>query len=442
MVPAISIQAGLSRLAKDVRDRELLPLSTSSNIFVPNLNRAVNPLESSFPPMLETTTSVNLVAQTIQQSSEVPASTGHQNLLVEKVLEIHPIRRLEAPSHESPSSHVRSEYSTLILPPSPHSCLRSNSRTLANDEVTMHSRQHDASDLHQVSNSHSNVASSEQVSNTPRSKSYDNGTPNDTSPQPMSLDDTTLREYDGEEMYADDMGGALVQHDHIGHSVRWDTTQFVSHSGMPDVDSNLAIRLKDYQLATMHAPQNLHLKGERTIRHAENASGIFDCTFCLNEFSPTAISPLYLCPGCGPDFHAPRYCSVECLLTDTLQHANQCARFPAYARNSKNYVASPHYVYDQNALMTSAAQQESPEMFRQRTFSLYCRYGAFPKLAAAWCRRNSRYPFTKLLCDLDGEKLTGIYHVFESGHLRPGLVPNFQASVLFVSNACILVLLL
>ena len=160
------------------------------------------------------------------------------------------------------------------------------------------------------------------------------------------------------------------------------------------------------------------------------------CTFCQDRFTPSAVNPLFLCPGCGPDTSAPRYCSVECLLVDSYDHSNNCRRFPGNARYIKAQLPHQYCVYEENALMGAVEQEESAELFRQRTFSLYCRYGEFPKLATAWCRRNLGYRFAEKLCDLDNEKLTGVYHIFESGCHRPGLVPNPKASVLYVSVTC------
>lgn len=160
----------------------------------------------------------------------------------------------------------------------------------------------------------------------------------------------------------------------------------------------------------------------------------FECQYCLRQFVPTVGRELYLCPGCGPDGLAPRYCSVACLLVDAYGHARTCACYPSHARLFKIPFPNAYCKYEEHALFNPLQASETAELYRQRMFSLYCRYGPFPKLAETWCIRNPQYPFVDMLCELEKEKMTGIYHIFESGMIRSGLVANPSANILFVSS--------
>lgn len=160
----------------------------------------------------------------------------------------------------------------------------------------------------------------------------------------------------------------------------------------------------------------------------------FICTYCQIIFTPSLLEPLFLCPGCGPSTYEPQYCSVECLLTDAYRHAARCACYPGYCRLFPASLPSPYCVYEENALMNENQESGSPELFRQRMFSMFCRYGTFPRLSKAWSSRHFLYPYQRDLMEPDYKKLTGIYHVFTPRDWVRETHPNANTDVLFVSK--------
>lgn len=271
--------------------------------------------------------------------------------------------------------------------------------------------------------------SPEHVASTPRSSHIIDRTQNELSPQVVSYDDTTLRD---EEEYSMNVGKAAEPASEEDSPVRVATsTEVIEVHHHPSY-----VERSESPPPISQRPQSHVLKRIRPRLNHVHAPESFCCTFCRETFSPLPAKPLFLCPGCGPILDAPRYCSVECLLVHAYDHSSQCARFPAYARYETPQLPTQYCVYEQNAVQGPLDQKESAEMFRQRTFSLYSRYGSFPKLSSAWCRRNLGYRFASQLCALDDEKLTGVYHIFESGRHRPGLVPNPKANVLYVRISC------
>ena len=112
-----------------------------------------------------------------------------------------------------------------------------------------------------------------------------------------------------------------------------------------------------------------------------------------------------------------RYCSVACLLVDSLAHSGRCMNYPASDRAAFHRLPGT-FIYITNPIMSELGYSESPERFRQKAFSMYCSSGLFPKLFMAWMKNS-----TVILADQQGqnaidpnetEKRTGDYAIFRS----------------------------
>lgn len=195
---------------------------------------------------------------------------------------------------------------------------------------------------------------------------------------------------------------------------------------------------------TGHGPQPT----TATVVNPTGPQETYSCTYCNAKIAPTLKNPLVFCSGCGPTPSC-TYCSIACLLVDSYDHATSCWNYPAAAR------AIPHtfppgspYVYETNPVMTENMGSGTREQFRQRTFLLYARYGPWPNLAEAWCRKNTDWPrvtatqplsptqrteWRDTLIDWETQKRTGVYHIFWSGAFESSLRANPKADVIYVS---------
>lgn len=159
----------------------------------------------------------------------------------------------------------------------------------------------------------------------------------------------------------------------------------------------------------------------------------YHCTQCSISIVPTIENPMVFCPGCGPNTSY-KYCSIACLLVDAYHHAGWCMNYPASVRIfPHNFPPNSPYLYETNPVISEDQTSGSREKFRQRAFSLYCRYGPFPKLSEAWCRSHPEWQWFNDLQYWDEVRCTGIYHIFSSGAFEPTDRGNPRADVLFVS---------
>ncbi|PQE05872.1 hypothetical protein CJF31_00004621 [Rutstroemia sp. NJR-2017a BVV2] len=154
----------------------------------------------------------------------------------------------------------------------------------------------------------------------------------------------------------------------------------------------------------------------------------FNCSHCTYRCYGTARIPIVLCHGCGVGSNI-RYCSVACLLADSLAHSSICMQHPDVLRS----IVPPcpeQYLYLLDPIISLNGGFNSPEYFRQRGFAMYCRSGQFPQLLRAWARKNS------LVRTIDGHDLgeslnkTGHYFIFKSRATGDGYRWNPDSTVL------------
>jgi hypothetical protein len=154
----------------------------------------------------------------------------------------------------------------------------------------------------------------------------------------------------------------------------------------------------------------------------------FNCSHCNYRCYGTVQNPIVLCHGCGVSSNI-RYCSVACLLADSMAHSSYCMQHPDVLRS----IVSPcteQYLYLLDPIISLNGGFNSREYFRQRAFAMYCRSGQFPQLLRAWARKNS------LVRSLDGHDLgkslnkTGHYFIFKSRATGDGYRWNPDSTVL------------
>ena len=154
------------------------------------------------------------------------------------------------------------------------------------------------------------------------------------------------------------------------------------------------------------------------------------CAQCGERTAPTVEARQVICAGCGPVVGV-RYCSVACLLVDSLHHASHCVKYPAFDR-ATYYNLPPHYfTYVSNPITPMLGYMESPERFRQRAFSMYCSSGPFPKLLMAWMKKSTFiHPIEQGMDITEAFKKTGDYTVFRSTALGAGPRNNPNCDVI------------
>jgi hypothetical protein len=112
----------------------------------------------------------------------------------------------------------------------------------------------------------------------------------------------------------------------------------------------------------------------------------FYCTFCSARSYPTPLTLIVFCFGCGPHSNI-RYCSIACCLAHSYHHARfaQCLNYPQSQRLSEFHLPSA-YIFEPYPIL-SLSGLDSPEKFRQKVFSMYCRSGPFPEVMRAWAKQ-------------------------------------------------------
>ncbi|CZR52780.1 uncharacterized protein PAC_02657 [Phialocephala subalpina] len=192
-----------------------------------------------------------------------------------------------------------------------------------------------------------------------------------------------------------------------------------SHS-LPFTSSTNLSTNSDELSAITELQQNGHPPEERSKLHSHPAKpefvpSYFTCVCCMATRRPTPEAPVYFCPFCGPLTNV-RYCSKACLLAESFDHRCHCANYPA-SQMLMGFDQPDHYVYNKDAILTLHKWEALPsrELFRQKTFSVYCFTGVFPEICKAWAKKSSDradvYP-----ADLDepSQKISGDYHIFRS----------------------------
>lgn len=134
------------------------------------------------------------------------------------------------------------------------------------------------------------------------------------------------------------------------------------------------------------------------------------CTHCL-KYPTSGPETQVICPGCGSD-HYVRYCSVACLLADAYDHATCCLRRPVPPRLFPTNLPQP-IRQSMTTLNPPPNMIETPEKFRQRTFSMFCSTGPFPQILLAWARKMN-YNLEATVNGTDWFKKTGDYAIFRS----------------------------
>ena len=124
--------------------------------------------------------------------------------------------------------------------------------------------------------------------------------------------------------------------------------------------------------------------------------------------------------------------SVACVLVDSIDHARHCLRYPAIDRSAYHNLPSQYFTYVLNPITPMLGYLETPERFRQRTFSMYCGSGTFPKLLPALMKKSKIVCPTEQGMDTDeAAKRTSDYTVFRSSALGAGPRNNPNCDVIF-----------
>ncbi|KAI9049843.1 hypothetical protein LZ554_005993 [Drepanopeziza brunnea f. sp. 'monogermtubi'] len=148
---------------------------------------------------------------------------------------------------------------------------------------------------------------------------------------------------------------------------------------------------------------------------ASGFDATFQCEFCVQAHSPTVYEPCYLCPLCGMDGISPfgtKYCSRACLLSDAYDHTPRCTRTPALVTCSDPKAIGPLYCWEGFPIMSAVNIRESNDKFRQKAFSMFCKFGEAPDILQAHIRKNPGVDWSALLPRYT-QMQVGDYHVFK-----------------------------
>lgn len=153
------------------------------------------------------------------------------------------------------------------------------------------------------------------------------------------------------------------------------------------------------------------------------------CTYCHDAIYPTIEAPIFMCPGCGPMCNV-RYCSVACLLVDVFNHCNSCMQYPASQRLVQPDLPMD-VVYERDLMVALNGCPDSPFRLRQKSFSIYCHSGQFPKLYKAWAKRTDEFQVESGFDANESIKKTGDYAVFRSDLTGGSVRGNPHSDVIF-----------
>ncbi|KAA8569186.1 hypothetical protein EYC84_000855 [Monilinia fructicola] len=111
--------------------------------------------------------------------------------------------------------------------------------------------------------------------------------------------------------------------------------------------------------------------------HVESDPGCtpFDCTYCVKHCYANAGSPMVLCHGCGTNSGI-NYCSVACLLTGSLSHADVCQE---NVYDHEMFAVNAHLdrqIYYVGPLALSSSNEDTDKKstyaYRQKVFAMHC----------------------------------------------------------------------
>ncbi|QSZ36522.1 hypothetical protein DSL72_006402, partial [Monilinia vaccinii-corymbosi] len=165
--------------------------------------------------------------------------------------------------------------------------------------------------------------------------------------------------------------------------------------------------------------------------HADPGSDctFFDCTYCAKKCYANTGSPMVLCHGCGTNSGI-KYCSIACLLAESLSHADVCQE-SGHEILMVNNPATYQVYYAGPLVVSSPAELTNKKQtyaYRQKVFAMHCCDGPFPRLLQAWARKNN---FTLKRQELaEAPKKTGSYFVFKSGLTSNGRRMNPDSTVI------------
>lgn len=154
-----------------------------------------------------------------------------------------------------------------------------------------------------------------------------------------------------------------------------------------------------------------------------------NCTYCHAAIIPTTETPLIMCPFCGFLSNI-RYCTVSCMLADSIGHSSSCMQYPTSQRLTSHEL-SVNFVHEQNPITSLNGLPDSPYRLRQKLFSLYCFTGQFPKLHKTWLKRVQASLTSPAFDTNESNKKTGEYAVFRSSLTGGVSRNNPDADVIF-----------
>lgn len=164
------------------------------------------------------------------------------------------------------------------------------------------------------------------------------------------------------------------------------------------------------------------------------------CTSCSLRVTATDRNPGFLCAYCGVHCNI-RYCSVVCLLADSVYHAPRCIGIGQPNRLTA-FNPPATIVFEQRPIQYYDRSEETPGKFRQRCYHMYAFAGMFPEVVQAWGLKGPTEAERIARFTLEGNlKKTGQYYIFRSAISARGAVPipvevicvRFH-SVYFLSN--------
>ncbi|TGO40623.1 hypothetical protein BHYA_0034g00430 [Botrytis hyacinthi] len=173
--------------------------------------------------------------------------------------------------------------------------------------------------------------------------------------------------------------------------------------------------------------------GPRTHTEPDTARIPFDCTYCNGHYYATIDSPMVLCHGCGPNSGI-KYCSIACLLAESLAHANICQES---ADDSETFTISRPTAYQiyytgilAAPLTLGTKFKKSIYACRQKVFAMHCRSGPFPQVHIARARQNNTLPTLPEQDAIEATKKTGSYFVFKSALTSNNNRMNLDSTVI------------
>ncbi|EMR90524.1 hypothetical protein BcDW1_836 [Botrytis cinerea BcDW1] len=215
----------------------------------------------------------------------------------------------------------------------------------------------------------------------------------------------------------------------LGSQRHTQQTSVASHDGAGQNSSEFSNGWSRQQLSS----SAIINAGPRTHTEPDTARIPFFCTYCNDYHYATIDSPMILCHACGPDSGI-KYCSIACLLAESLAHADVCQEF---LYDSETFTISRPTAYQifytgvlAAPLTFGTTSKKSIYAYRQKVFAMYCSSGPFPKIRAAWARRNNTLPTLPEQGAIEAANKTGSYFVFKSALTSNNNLMNLDSTVI------------